>query len=217
MELQKKMCYLSVMSPEKMVHPSIWAPSPFSGATKTDFNMLKLEIGENVEAHEENVFQTNSQNARGAPAITLNCLRTSDSSCDFLSLITCLILTFGVLTTLPMTSWAIDHVSDVGKAKNQPWLEVGKEFSYPITNDEPPNMPTCAHDDNEESSGDPEFELSTNWQPINSVYLATETTSPPPSPSRNEEETDNTNDVINEEETDNTDNPNEETKENSPD
>ena len=125
-----------------------------SNAPKTDFNLLKLEIGEHVEVHEENICQINSQNTRGVPAITLNRLRTSTRSYNFLSLTTGKTLTRIALAPLPMPFWVIDCVNNIGSTQNQFWLEVGKSFFCLLTCDEPPDMPTCAHGDGQDLSYD---------------------------------------------------------------
>ena len=57
-----------------------------------------------------------------------------------------------MLTTLPMPSWFVYRVNGIGSAQNQPWLEPRKSFFHPITDDEPHNMLTHAHEDDEESS-----------------------------------------------------------------
>ena len=53
-----------------------------------------------------------------------------------------------------MPSWVIDRVNDIGSVQNQLWLEVGKSFFHPLTDDEPLTMPTYAHDDGQDLSYD---------------------------------------------------------------
>ena len=60
-----------------------------------------------------------------------------------------------------------NSANGIGSAQNQPWLEVGKYFFRPITDDEPPNIFTCAHYDDEEFSYVSESESSTNWETMN--------------------------------------------------
>ena len=60
------------------------SPLPFvMGAPKLDFNLLTYSLGDHAEVHEENNYQTNSPNARGTRAISLNPVHNSTGSYYF--------------------------------------------------------------------------------------------------------------------------------------
>ena len=92
---------------------------------KPDFNFLKLEFGEHVEAYKDNKSRINSNDTRGIPAMTLDQEANSIGSYWFLSLITGEKLMRRQWTALPMLDWVTQRIDDMGAADNMPEMNTG--------------------------------------------------------------------------------------------
>ena len=75
-----------------------------------------------------------------------------------------------------MPSWVIERIDDMGSAQNRPWLQVGKSFFHPITDDAPPDFLEHVHDDDSDPDYVPDDDSSddgmSNW--INPPFSLTD-------------------------------------------
>ena len=79
---------LSVLLRKKDISKHISPLTFVTRVPKLDFSMLKLLFGEHAEAYDDTGYQTNGNNTKCVPAITLNQEFNSFGSYYFFSLIT---------------------------------------------------------------------------------------------------------------------------------
>ena len=148
-------------------------PNNFATSSpKPDFNLMKLKFGEHVKVHEDNYFQTNSPNYRGAPAIRLDMTNNSTDSCYFMSLVNGNRITRCTWIPLPMPQWIASRVEDIATAEGQPRENViNSVFAEPgdysnISNEH-------ANRDDSDSDCSPEYNASydgiMNWNEYGSL------------------------------------------------